>query len=81
MQHRSNFASGRHIIAARTLAGLSQEQLAGLADLHRNSLQRLESKASFKGGWALERIETALRLKGVIVQRLPMPSIAMTGGA
>lgn len=77
MLHRSNFAHGRHIVAARTLAGLSQAELAALAGIHRNSLQRWESMDSLKGGWALERIETALRLKGVIVQRSPMASIAM----
>jgi transcriptional regulator with XRE-family HTH domain len=81
MRHKSNFASGQHIIAARTLLGISQAQLAALSGIHRNSLQRWESMTAFDGGWALEKIEIALLLQGVIVKRHPLPSIAMTIGA
>jgi len=36
------FASGRHLAAARTMAGLTRRELAVMAGLHVNSLKRLE---------------------------------------
>jgi DNA-binding transcriptional regulator YiaG len=81
MQNSSNFANGRHIVAARVMAGISQVELAALAGIHRNSLQRWESRGPLQDGWALEKIEAALRLEGVIVQKSPMPCITITNGA
>ena len=72
----SNFVNGKHIIAARTMAGLSQADLALLTGLHRNSVQYWESNARIRCGAALRRIEEALALKGVTVKRSP-PSITL----
>jgi DNA-binding XRE family transcriptional regulator len=73
-----NFQDGRHVIAARAMAGLTQEQLAKAAGLHRNSLRRWEGpKPLPRRVWALERIETALKARGVMVQRLPVVCVLL----
>jgi transcriptional regulator with XRE-family HTH domain len=73
----TNIATGRQLTAARILAGLSQTELASLAGIHRNSLQRLEGLDLLKDCSALEKIETALRTKGVTVSRWPSISITL----
>jgi transcriptional regulator with XRE-family HTH domain len=62
--------SGAVLKAARTLAGLSQRQLADAAGLHPKSVAYWERKGS-SGHWGevgLKRIVDALRAHGVIVE-------------
>ena len=75
MHSKPSIANGRHLAAARTLAGLKQTELAGLAGLHVNSLKRLERMVSIPKGWAIERLQKALEAKNIICQRWPTPSI------
>ena len=77
MIYRCGLASGAHLVAARIMAGLSQVELASLAGIHRNSVQRWESMPVIKGGFALEKIEVALKSKGVLVRRKPVPTIML----
>ena len=75
MRHQTSFASGRHLAAARTLAGLKQTELAMLAGLHVNSLKRLEAMDRIGGGWAVSKIHDALLGKGIMCQTWPTPSV------
>ena len=81
MLWKHSIASGRHLAAARTLAGLKQTELAVLAGLHVNSLKRLEHMGAIPKGWAIEKVEAALKSKGVICQLRPSPSIWLLDGA
>ena len=63
----SSFASGKHLKAARALAGLKQADLAEAAGLHVNSVRRLERSKVRCGGWAGRRIIEALAHFGVEV--------------
>lgn len=63
------FLNGRHLRAARVMAGMSQEQLAEAADLHRNSVRYWE-KASHPlpaDAFALWQFREALHRRGVSV--------------
>lgn len=80
MRHQSNFTTGRHLAAARTLAGLKQTELAALAGLHVNSLKRLEAMAAIQcktSPHAVERINKALLAAGVIAEGSPMPLVRL----
>ena len=81
MRHQPYFKSGRHIAAARTLAGLKQTELAELAGLHVNSLKRLEAmKGIFGSEHAANAIGEALKAKGIISETWPIPSIRIEAG-
>jgi transcriptional regulator with XRE-family HTH domain len=82
MTYRTTFASGRHLAAARTLAGLKQTELAKLAGLHVNSLKRLERmvKISRHCGYSLERLEKALAAKGIEAECSPDVSLKCAPG-
>ena len=56
----SSIANGRHLAAARIMAGLKQTELAMLAGLHVHSLKRLERMGTIPKGWAIERLQKAL---------------------
>jgi transcriptional regulator with XRE-family HTH domain len=61
---------GRHLRAARTLAGLTQQQqLADAAQLHVNSLRYWEAddRSADPWGFAIDRLVAALRQHGVEV--------------
>ena len=60
---------GRHLRAARILAGLTQQQLADAADLHVNSLRYWEAddRSSEPWGVAIDRLVAVLRQHGVEV--------------
>ena len=79
MNHRTSFANGRHVAAARTLAGLKQTELAVLAGLHVNSVKRLEKMKYIYGSEHTVRcIGEALRGKGIIAERYPSPVVRLT---
>jgi hypothetical protein len=40
MTYLASFANGRHLTAARAMAGLKQTELAAMAGLHVNSVKR-----------------------------------------
>ena len=72
MRHQTSFANGRHLAAARAMAGLKQIELAELAGLHVNSLKRLEAMKAISGNHhSTERLESALAARGVTVGRQP----------
>ena len=60
---------GRHLRAARILAGLTQQQLADAAQLHVNSLRYWEAddRSADPWGFAIDRLVAALRQHGVEV--------------
>jgi transcriptional regulator with XRE-family HTH domain len=60
---------GRHLRAARKLAGLTQQQLADAADLHVNAVRYWEAddRSSELCGPAVDRLVAALRQHGVEV--------------
>ena len=61
------------------MAGLKQTELATLAGLHVNSLKRLEAMKTIAGSeYAANCIREALKLKGVIAENWPLPSIRLT---
>ncbi len=81
MRLPTSFASGRHLAAARTMAGLKQTELADLAGLHVNSLKRLERMESIYGSdHAAKCINEALRKKGIIAETWPMPMVRLADG-
>ena len=51
---------GRNLFMARRRAGLSQEQVADQAELHRTAISLLET------GQRLPRLDTLIKLKGVL---------------
>ena len=66
------FASGRHLAAARTMAGLKQSELADMAGIHVNSLKRLEQMDDIRGShYSTQRFCDALKLRGVIAESHP----------
>ncbi len=79
MTQKKIFASGRHIAAARTIAGLTQTELAEIAGIHRNSLARLESMERITDTMAASAVHQALRQLGVICQTRPVIAILMGG--
>jgi transcriptional regulator with XRE-family HTH domain len=60
---------GRHLRAARILAGLTQQQLADAAELHVNAVRYWEAddRSSEPWGVAIDRLVAALRNHGVEV--------------
>jgi transcriptional regulator with XRE-family HTH domain len=74
-----HFASGRHLAAARTMAGLTQGQLAQLAGVHVNGIKRLERMQSGLGGMTVERISEALKARGIIADAWPTPFVRIAG--
>ena len=78
MRHQPFFSSGRHIAASRAMAGLKQTELAELAGLHVNSLQRLEAMKGFLGSeHACNKLGEAFKAKGIIAEIWPIPSIRL----
>jgi transcriptional regulator with XRE-family HTH domain len=57
--------SGRHLKAARVLAGLTQKQLANEASLHLNSVKGWERHRDPIGGYAVDRMTETLKRRGV----------------
>ena len=63
----SRFIDGRHLRAARTVAGLNQAELAAAAGIHFNSVKYWENSRNGRpAGWAVDRIVQALANKGVV---------------
>ena len=60
---------GRHLRAARILAGLTQQQLAVAADVHVNCVRYWEAddRSADPWGFAIDRLVAALRQHGVEV--------------
>ena len=60
---------GRHLRAARVLAGLTQQQLADAAAINVNAVRdwEAEDRSSEPWGYAIDRLVTALRQHGVEV--------------
>ncbi len=78
MSHQSFFKSGRHVAAARAMAGLKQTELADMAGLHVNTIKRLEIMNGIAGSeHAANRIGEALKAKGVIAENWPIASIRL----
>jgi transcriptional regulator with XRE-family HTH domain len=59
------FLTGRHLKAARALAGLSQRQLAAAAGLHFNSVKYHEEKSGPLNGYAVDKMAEVLSRQGV----------------
>ena len=59
------FSEGRQIRAARAILGLSQGELARLAQIHRNSLSTMESGTGACSGPAVKRLALALAASGI----------------
>ena len=77
---KSNIVSGRQIRCARTLAGLTQAELARAAGLHPRSIRYHERKGDAPPTCVestLNAIEHALAEKGVIVFREPTPGVRL----
>ena len=60
---------GRHLRAARILAGLTQQQLADAAELHVNAVRYWEAddRSAEPWGFAIDRLVAVLRQHGVEV--------------
>jgi transcriptional regulator with XRE-family HTH domain len=72
----SNIISGRQLRAARTLAGLTQKQLAKAVGVHERAArywELKENKPPTSTLSLLEEIEVVLRDHGVIVFASPSP--------
>jgi ribosome-binding protein aMBF1 (putative translation factor) len=80
MRYQTAFVSGRHLAAARVLAGLKQVELASLARLHVSSIKRFERMdvIEIETDYVTSRIEKALKEKGVTVSREPQPEIRLS---
>ena len=78
MRYGSPFKDGRHLKAARAMAGLKQTELASLAGIHVNSLKRLERARTVYGSdYAVKRIGDALRAKGFISEAWPLAMVRL----
>lgn len=78
MLHQAPFNSGRHLAAARTLAGLTQSELAKLGGVHVNSLKRLERMLAIQGSeYSTGRIAEALKQVGVICECCPTTTVKL----
>jgi hypothetical protein len=76
MKPNPSFVSGRHLAAARTLAGLKQTELAKLAGLHVSGIKRLEGLPQIQGSdYAITKIGEALLSRGVLAERWPVPFV------
>ena len=67
MDYIRDLSTGKQIKAARSLTGMTQQQLADLAGLHRNSIVNAEATGMFDPfhSWAADRIEDAFNSLGV----------------
>lgn len=78
MSRQNIFHSGRHVAAARAMAGLKQTELAELAGLHVNSIKRLEAmKVVWGSEHACNKVGDALRARGIIAETWPVSSIRL----
>jgi hypothetical protein len=71
-----NLVSGRQLRAARTLAGLTQAQLAGEVHCHERACRYWEAKGDgppTSTASVLREIESALLRHGVVIFREPTP--------
>ena len=59
------FPSGRHLRAARVLAGLSRKQLAEAAGVHFNSVAYWEGKTGTLTGYAVDKMAAVLAAHGI----------------
>ena len=75
----AQFANGRHVAAARIMAGLTQVQLTQLAGVHVNGIKRLERMNSGLGGTTAQLVAEALQKRGILVDRWPTPFVRLTG--
>jgi transcriptional regulator with XRE-family HTH domain len=73
------FKNGRHVAAARAMAGLTQVQLAELAGVHVNGIKRLERMEDRLGGMTVQRIADALQKRGVLADAWPTPFVRIAG--
>jgi len=63
--------TGRQLAAARVLAGITQQQLAELADLHVNSIRYMERQKWITTGHSSGLVAEALTNSGVMFFTLP----------
>ena len=77
---RGDFASGRHLAAARAFAGLTQLELANLAGVHVNGIKRRERMNSGLAGMTANRVAEAPQRRGILVDRWPTPFVRLAGG-
>ena len=78
----SNLISGRRLRAARTLAGMTQRQLAQAVGVHERAARYWELKENNPPTSALdnlEKIEAVLRDHGVMVFASPTPGVRLAG--
>ncbi len=66
------FLNGRHLRAARELAGLSRKAVAIAAGLHPNSVKAWELVCTPPEGVAVNRIRKALEARGVWASVAPV---------
>lgn len=69
--------TGRQLAAARALAGITQEQLAGRAGLHVNSVRYMERQPKITTGHSSELVTEALADIGVVFFNLPTCGVRM----
>ena len=74
-----HFKNGRHLAAARAMAGLTQVQLAQLAGVHVNGIKRLERMDGRLDGMTAERIGEALKARGILADAWPTPFLRIAG--
>ena len=70
--HRSyHFADGQQLATARQWAGLTQQELADLADIHRATVQYWEADTVIAAGHAERRIVDVLAAYGIESKSTP----------
>jgi len=73
---KSFAVTGNQMRAARALAGVTQQDVADAAGVHVNSIRYWESKKSMdRSGYAIGRVENALRNFGVEFTFHPAPGV------
>lgn len=73
-----SFATGRHLAAARTMAGLTQKQLADLAAIHVQNVKRLEAMPHIQGSdYSVGKLAKTLLDRGILAERWPVPFIRL----
>lgn len=77
MLNELHVASGRHLAAARILAGLTQAQVAKASGLHRNAVSYWERRSAIGRSHAVTQIERALEENGVKLARIPAVTITL----
>ena len=73
-------STGKQIRAARAMLGLRREDLAGAAGLHSNAVKYWEARDVPPGQppYAIDRIERALTILGVIAFADPYPGVRLS---